>query len=180
MHAFTHANVFDGLHNGLQPAMTVLVRDGLIESVSPEETVPSGYTEIDSRGLTLMPGLIDAHVHAYASEVNLVSNDNRPVTYVAQHAHRMLGRMLARGFTTVRDCGGADHGLAQALNDGLVVGPRLSYAGKILSQSGGHGDLRHPARGPGKFSPWSILYQVRGLRRRFQPDRLTDSHAVLR
>ena len=94
-----------------------------------------------------MPGLIDTHVHVYASQVNLSDNDSRPLTYVSQHAHKTLGRMLRRGFTTVRDCGGAEHGIAMALDDGLVVGPRLLYAGKILSQTGGHGDLRHPQRG---------------------------------
>lgn len=147
MYALTNANVFDGHRSDLQSGVTVLVDGTRIVSVTSSTDLPTECEVIDCAGRTLMPGLIDAHVHAYASRVNLVENDNCPTTYVAQHAHTMLGRMLRRGFTTVRDCGGAEHGLAQALKDGLVMGPRLLYAGKILSQSGGHGDLRHPAHG---------------------------------
>lgn len=147
MYAFINANVFDGRNYRLLADRTVLVRDDRIVDISCRGAVPAAYRVIDCGGRTLMPGLIDAHVHVYASDVNLVANDTRPLSYVAQHAHRALEGMLSRGFTTVRDCGGADHGLAQALNDGLVAGPRLFHSGKLLSQSGGHGDLRHPGHG---------------------------------
>ncbi|MCB1806000.1 MAG: amidohydrolase family protein, partial [Candidatus Competibacteraceae bacterium] len=64
--------------------------------------------------------------------------------HVAQYARQFLENTLRRGFTTVRDAGGADFGLAQAIAEGLIQGPRLFYSGKALSQTGGHGDSRLP------------------------------------
>ena len=89
-----------------------------------------------------MPGLIDAHIHAYAADVNLLKNDREPPTLVAHFAAKSLTHMLARGFTSVRDTGGADYGLKLALDRGWIRGPRLFYCEKALSQSGGHGDFR--------------------------------------
>src|SRR5262249_15118507 len=91
---------------------------------------------------TIMPGLIDAHVHATITTMNLAAMSQRPTTLVAQEARVVLEGMLRRGFTSVRDAGGADWGLAQAIERGLIVGPRLFYSGRVLSQTGGHGDFR--------------------------------------
>jgi len=95
-----------------------------------------------------MPGMIDAHVHVNASFVNLSRTVRTPQSYLAHFAAHFLRSTLDRGFTTVRDVGGADIGLANAARDGLFVGSRLYYGGKIISQSGGHGDMR-----PGDLEP---------------------------
>jgi imidazolonepropionase-like amidohydrolase len=77
--------------------------------------------------------------------MNLAALEQRPVTLVAQEARQVLEGMLRRGFTTVRDAGGADWGLAEAVERGLIRGPRLFFSGRVLSQTGGHGDFRSRA-----------------------------------
>jgi len=101
-----------------------------------------GADRPDVRGLTVLPGLIDAHVHVKAWNADLSVVPRRPASYTALRAAGLLAAMLARGFTTVRDAGGADAGLAAALQDGLISGPRLFYCGHAISQTGGHGDTR--------------------------------------
>ena len=95
-----------------------------------------------------MPGLIDAHVHVAITTMDLGAMQHRPVTLVANEARRILEKMLRRGFTTVRDAGGADYGLAEAVTRGLIDGPHIHYAGRVLSQTGGHGDFRPRVDGP--------------------------------
>jgi imidazolonepropionase-like amidohydrolase len=90
----------------------------------------------------LMPGLCDAHVHVIASTADFAALERLSPTYVAAQASQILRGMLMRGFTTVRDAGGADHGIARALQEKLFLGPRLLYCGKAISQTGGHGDMR--------------------------------------
>lgn len=91
----------------------------------------------------MLPGLIDAHVHVAAAEGDLAALPGLSPSYAALHAARALETMLYRGFTTVRDCGGADFGIAQAQHAGLLTGSQLRFGGKALSQTGGHGDVRH-------------------------------------
>nr|WP_260173758.1 amidohydrolase family protein [Nocardioides albus] len=91
-----------------------------------------------------MPGLIDAHVHVYFQSLDLPKLQSWPPSYLVPKAARALEDMLQRGFTTVRDTAGADFALAQAIDDGLIAGPRLIYGGPALSQTGGHGDGRRP------------------------------------
>jgi imidazolonepropionase-like amidohydrolase len=140
---FENGQVFDGVSADLRP-LNVLVADGLIVETSESAIKASGATRIDLAGRTLMPGLIDAHVHVYFPDVNWAAGDRLPITMVAHWAQRMLGGCLARGFTSVRDTGGADYGLAMVIDRGWVRSPRLFYCGKALSQTGGHGDARHP------------------------------------
>jgi len=97
---------------------------------------------IEGRGRVLMPGLIDAHVHASITTINIAALAAKPASLIALEAAEILRRMLSRGFTTVRDAGGSDHGLAEAVEQGLVEGPRIFYSGRVLSQTGGHGDFR--------------------------------------
>jgi len=92
----------------------------------------------------VLPGLIDCHVHIMASTADLAELARWPVTYNAHHTARLLGQMLDRGFTTVRDMAGGDYGTWRAIEEGLIRGPRLFYAGRALSQTGGHGDHRGP------------------------------------
>lgn len=111
-------------------------------------TVPQDIRNIDLRGGFVLPGLIDCHVHVKAATADDVEIDSWPASYLTAHAARLMGDMLDRGFTTVRDTGGADFGLAQAQAEGLIRGPRLLFGGRSLSQTGGHSDQR----GPGVFA----------------------------
>jgi imidazolonepropionase-like amidohydrolase len=139
---FRNAALLDAVAGELRPGCDVLVEGERIAEVSERPIATSAAERIDLRGATLMPGLIDAHVHAVITSMDLAAMERKPVTLVAHEARRVLEGMLQRGFTTVRDAGGADWGLAQAVESGLVAGPRLFFSGRVLSQTGGHGDFR--------------------------------------
>jgi imidazolonepropionase-like amidohydrolase len=98
----------------------------------------------DVKGMTLMPGLIDAHCHVLGSSLKVSEIETQPLTYVASYAAKMLSHALDCGFTTVRDVGGGDAGIARAVADRLIRGPRVFFAGRALSMTGGHGDFRDP------------------------------------
>ena len=139
---FTRARLFDGVNGDCPDGMSVRVADGRIQEVSAQPLAAGGARVVDLGGRTLMPGLIDAHVHAFGSDVVPQRIESLGEAYRTAHAVRMLGHALACGFTTVRDVGGGNYSLYRALADGLVAGPRYLYSGKILSMTGGHGDLR--------------------------------------
>jgi imidazolonepropionase-like amidohydrolase len=143
---FANCAVLDGAWNERRQDHHVLVEDGLIREVSDRPIRSEAAETIDLAARTLMPGLIDAHVHAVAVDQVLSRLGERPVSLVALQAARVLEGMLRRGFTTVRDAGGADAGLAEAVEEGLVRGPRIFPSGQALSQTGGHGDLRPRTR----------------------------------
>lgn len=127
-------------------AHDVLAVDGRIVEVGRAVRVPAGARVVDAAGLRVLPGLIDGHVHVTAASADESALPTWSPSYGVLQSARLLGDMLDRGFTTVRDVGGADFGLARAQTEGLVRGPRLLFGGKALSQTGGHGD----ARGPGQ------------------------------
>jgi imidazolonepropionase-like amidohydrolase len=139
---FTNARVFDGRSPDCAEGMSVLVEGDTIREVSSRPIRAAHARTIALGGRTLMPGLIDAHTHPYASDVNVQKIEACGEPYRTAHAVRMLGHALDCGFTTVRDIGGGDFSLARAIADGLVRAPRYFYAGKALSMTGGHGDLR--------------------------------------
>ncbi len=97
---------------------------------------------VDAAGRLVTPGLIDAHFHANACGLDLLEIEASPASYVAAAARQRLERALRRGFTTVRDVAGGDLGLVRALDEGLIDGPRYLFAGRALTQTGGHGDPR--------------------------------------
>ena len=139
---FTGGLVLDPRQDGPRGGMEVLTEDGVIREVSDRPIVSAAATRIDLGGRVLMPGLIDAHVHVVASMADLAANAAQPSSLAALRAGQIMGAMLARGFTTVRDVGGADRGLVDAQAMGAVQGPRLVISGKALSQTGGHCDSR--------------------------------------
>lgn len=123
----------------------VLVVDGTIQEIGPSLNGSGDFDELDGSGLYLMPGLIDAHVHLTASSADLAKLRSLSKSYIDAHTAQIMKGMLARGFTTVRDAGGADYGLAAAQQEpGLLPGPRVLFCGQAISASGGHGDFRGP------------------------------------
>jgi imidazolonepropionase-like amidohydrolase len=143
---FANCAVLDGTQDVRREDHHVLVEGDRIREVSDQPLHSDAAVTIDLKGRTLMPGLIDAHVHVIAVDSVLSRLAETPLTLVTMQAGRVLEGMLQRGFTTVRDAGGADGGLAEAVAQGLVRGPRLFPSGQALSQTGGHGDLRPRTR----------------------------------
>jgi imidazolonepropionase-like amidohydrolase len=143
---FANAAILDGTNSERREGGHVLVEGEYIKEVSDRPIACDGAQIIDLAGRTLMPGLIDAHVHVIAVDAALARLAEQPITLVSLQAGRVLEGMLARGFTSVRDAGGGDGGLAEAVAQGLVRGPRLFPSGQALSQTGGHGDLRPRTR----------------------------------
>ena len=139
---FKNCSIFDGHADELKEDHYVVVEGNRIKEVSDVPISLSTAHEIDVAGKTLMPGLIDAHVHVNAFKVDLGSTDETPTTIRAIHSKKFMESALARGFTTLRDAGGANHHIAFAQEQGLIRGPRLFYSGKAISQTGGHGDFR--------------------------------------
>lgn len=138
-----HANLLDLERGEILEGVDVAVAEGRIAELGRRIKAPAGTdAEYDIRGLTLMPGLIDCHVHAMASHVDLAVAAHMPNALGIIRALPILKGMLARGFTTVRDAGGADWALAQASAMRLIEAPRIFPSGKALSQTGGHGDFR--------------------------------------
>ncbi len=120
----------------------VLVEDGTIRDLAARPVASADRLVVDLKGRTLMPGLIDCHVHVVASMMNLGQNAQLPETTAVLRSLPIMKGMLHRGFTTVRDVGGAPFALAEAVEAGLAEGPRLVVCGKALSKTGGHVDLR--------------------------------------
>jgi imidazolonepropionase-like amidohydrolase len=141
-----NANLFDGMGDALNPGMHLMVADGRIAELSDRAIGSEAELVIDATGLTLMPGLIDAHVHISAASPNLAVLESLSPAYVAHWTARNLSQMLDRGFTTVRDVGGGDAGTKRAQAEGMIRGPRVSTSGKALGQTGGHTDFRGHSR----------------------------------
>ena len=139
---FTGGRFLDPAQDRLLDGIEVLIEGDRVIEVSDRPITSASATRIDLRGRTLMPGLIDMHVHVVSAVVNGVQNAMTPSSLVALRTARTMKAMLMRGFTTVRDLGGADLGLVMAVEEGLIDGPRLIICGKALSQTGGHSDPR--------------------------------------
>lgn len=138
-----NSNVIDVDSGSVLADRHLVLEDGVIRAI--EEGIVAGLPDAQRIGVDggfVIPGLIDCHVHATAYTANLGELPRQSPMYVAAQAARLLQAMLRRGFTTVRDVGGADFGLARAVEEGLFEGPRLLYGGKALSPTGGHGDHR--------------------------------------
>lgn len=132
----TGARVWQGVERGFE-AQDLIVKNGIVaDRATPEAQV------IDGAGRWVIPGLIDAHFHAYALSMDGLENERGPLSYAALNARNRLGGALARGFTTVRDVAGGDIGLQRAVEAGLLPSPRYLFTGPALSQTGGHGDPR--------------------------------------
>jgi imidazolonepropionase-like amidohydrolase len=145
---FKNAFLIDG--NGGEPLAegTLVVLGNRIEEVLPPGKTPKapGGRVFDLKGKTLLPGLIDAHVHVGNIEVLHERTAALPPAVYVHRATRNLETDLDLGFTTLRDAGGLDWGFRAAIEQGLIRGPRLMLSVNMLTQSGGHGDKRGKAR----------------------------------
>lgn len=136
----TNALIFDGWSSELTEGGIRIV-DGEVIEIGDVSAKGDVHT-INAAGRTVIPGLIDAHFHAYAISLHSDVIEMTPLSYVALVAARRLSSTLRRGFTTVRDVAGGDAGLANAIAGGLLSSPRFLYTGAALSHTGGHGDPR--------------------------------------
>lgn len=137
-----NARLWDGLADDAVENAGLLIEGDTIREAGAGVSYGGEAERIDCKGLFLMPGLIDAHYHANTPSYDFYGTDRMHPALLASHANRLLTGAVDRGFTTIRDAGGGDIGLAQALDSGLIDGPRFFYPGKALTQTGGHGDMR--------------------------------------
>ena len=134
--------LFNGESDVTDERYHLIIDDGKIKEISTRPIrAPSAIT-LRLGGRFVMPGLIDAHYHAYGASLDIGAVDHTLPSLRALQARKHLEEALLRGFTTVRDAGGADMGLVLATQRGLIRGPRIFPAGLGLSQTGGHGDMR--------------------------------------
>lgn len=138
---FRGGRVFDGTGAPTRDA-DVLVEDGAIREVG---TGLDGDAAVDVSGKTLLPGLFDCHVHVAFSHVDMWRHIQTPFSLRFYEAAQNLAATLRGGVTSIRDAGGADLGVKTAVQSGLIRGPRMQIAIKMLSQTGGHGDGTMPS-----------------------------------
>jgi imidazolonepropionase-like amidohydrolase len=142
---FRNVRIFDGTSPDLSEPSHVLVRGSTIAQISPAAGPAAdgaGFTVIDGGGRVLMPGLIDAHWHAAYTTLPAAVAMTADAGYVQLVAGRDAAATLLRGFTSVRDTGGPTFGLKRAIDEGVVLGPRIYPSGAFISQTGGHADFR--------------------------------------
>ena len=137
-----NASLFDSASGEIRPRATVTIEGEQIIDVQFGKVPRLNAMAIDLAGRTLLPGLIDGHVHVTATIPDFFRLALLPQSLIAAQAKDILAGMLMRGFTTVRDAGGADTGLVQAVERGHFIGPRVFIAGRAITQTGGHGDSR--------------------------------------
>ena len=148
---FTNVNVFDGVSDKLIKNANVVVTGNMITAVSTEEMAVAGGRVIDGGGRTLMPGLSDTHTHVMFASLPQAALMVGDPSYNYIYATKDARDMLMRGITTIRDMAGNSFGLKDAIDQGLVPGPRIYASGGILSQTGGHGDFRFPNQNNPRF-----------------------------
>jgi imidazolonepropionase-like amidohydrolase len=139
---FRNLNLLDPRWTEARGGYEVLVEGEHIKEVSAKPIKSSGAQVVDCGKRTLMPGLIDCHVHVFLSEVNIRNLESVPLTLLTARAADLMKGMINRGFTTVRDTGGADWGIKTAVEAGLIPGPRLFISGRAIGPTGGHSDSR--------------------------------------
>lgn len=161
---FEHVRLLDC--TGAEPLSerAVAVEDGRIARIGASGTLSGAHDRvIDCAGRTLMPGLIDCHVHLAIIEIEPGAMEREPVPAFALRVAREMEATLGQGFTSVRDAGGLDWGYKEAARRGLVRSPRLWISNGFISQTGGHGDFRsraqvhEPRSVPGHFSPSLVV-----------------------
>ena len=156
MKAIVGGNLIDGTGNDPIKNSVILIDQGRLVSVGSVATtnVPRGTTIIDAEGYHVLPGIIDCHLHCTYRSRDVRQHLLNSPTYNVLRSTQIIEETIACGVTTARDMGGADAGFRQAIEDGLIDGPRLQISIAMISQTGGHGDYWVPAgmripNGPG-------------------------------
>jgi imidazolonepropionase-like amidohydrolase len=164
--------LFDGKSRALREGLHILVEGNRIKQIaSGDVTPPEGARLIDCGGRAIIPGLIDAHWHTIFAAVSVNALFSADIGYIFLAASAEARRTLMRGFTTVRDLGGPSFALKQAIDEGLVTGPRIYPSGAFITTTGGHGDLRFLSdlpRRPG--GPLSYMERTGGANIADSPD----------
>jgi imidazolonepropionase-like amidohydrolase len=171
---FENVRIFDGKSAQLSAPSYVLVRGNKIQKISstPIPTDRRADTKlIDCGGRTLMPGLIDAHVHIMLAALPMNQMMTTDLGYLNLVASEEARNTLMRGFTTVRDVGGPTFDLKRAIDEGVVVGPRIYPSGAMISVTGGHGDFRQTYEVPRVLGgPLTRMEQIGGSMIADSPD----------
>lgn len=164
---FHNLRLLDPEAGKLKPGMCVLMRGNRFIGVGEQVEAPSDAIKIDLGGRVMMPGLIDCHVHVTSIKTVWANKSYMFLlpSAVAAATWGRMKKMLLRGFTTARDVGGADMGHREAVEQGLVIGPRLFVCGRSISQTGGHGDQRTRVDHPAPSNSFHFTGGVSGNRR---------------
>jgi imidazolonepropionase-like amidohydrolase len=139
-----NGTLIDGTGADPKPSMAVVVEGKHITKVASARRFrpPADARVIDVRGMCVLPGLIDAHVHLAAIGTDIMTEMRKPAAVIAMRIRQVIEATLDAGFTTVRDAGMIDSGFSAAVEEGYMRGPRILPSGAALSQTGGHGDWR--------------------------------------
>jgi imidazolonepropionase-like amidohydrolase len=162
---FENVRIFDGTGTSLSAPSNVLVVGNLIQQIATTSIVPPAEmsaTRISGDGRTLMPGLIDAHMHIMFATIPQLAILTSDIGFINVAAVKAASDTLMRGFTTIRDMGGPCFGLKRGIDAGLVPGPRIWPSGAFISQTGGHGDFRLPNELPAQPGDFSFSERVGG------------------
>ena len=151
---FENVNIFNGKSPTLTGPVYVLVSGNIIQTISPTPiAVEHNVIKINGAGKTLMPGLIDVHVHMVFGSLSMqdMMSPNISENVIFEKVGVSAHKMLMRGFTSVRDAGGPIFPLKAAIDGGKIAGPRIWPSGAVISQTAGHGDFRTPAEKSRRF-----------------------------
>src|SRR6266536_96440 len=145
--AIIGARVIDGLGRDPIEKGTLVIEGGRISAVGKDTAVQVTHCAyvIDAAGRTVLPGIIDCHVHSTYRARDIRQHLTNTPTYNVLRSTHILEETLACGVTTARDMGGADAGFREAIAEGFIKGPRLLISIVMISQTGGHGDCWVPA-----------------------------------
>lgn len=157
--------VFDGVSDGLSEPSDVVVSGNVIDKISPaapRSDPGDGAVVVDGGGRVLMPGLIDVHAHLAFATIPLMAAMVARPEFIAIRGSVAATEMLMRGFTSARDCGGPVFGIKQAVDEGLVPGPRIWPSGAMITQTSGHGDFRLPYEVPRGSCGWLSHSEMSG------------------
>ena len=139
-YALVGGNIVDVIDGKILLGHSLVIKNGIINDICKDKDLKKNIPQVLINGRYITPGLIDCHAHCFVGQFG--DRGNVMPSEMTARAGQHLEGMLQRGFTTVRDAGGADSGHRSAVEKGLFPGPRLFVSGKILSQTGGHGDQR--------------------------------------
>src|SRR5579883_153800 len=163
------ATLIDGTGRDPVRRATIVIEENRIAAAGANVEAPREATVIDAAGMTVMPGLIDCHVHLASSAWGLQQRLLNPYSYTIATALANAKLTLDSGFTTVRDAGGTPRGVKMAIEQGMFPGPRLRIAVGALSQTGGHGDSVMPSgadlKVPDPDHPWTVVDGVDEVRK---------------